>query len=161
MPEKVGNAAPPEGFKRLLFRAPIWLYKVGLGGLMGGRFLLLKHTGRKSGKPRQTVLEVVDFDAETGTYFVASGFGKTSDWFQNIVAKSEVAVQAGRNSFKAQARPLAPVESGQAMIDYAHRNPRAAKELMRLCGYKVDGSDEDYYFMGHDIIPFVALVPQE
>ena len=161
MPEKVGKAAPPSGLKRLLFRAPIWLYKAGLGGLLGGRFLLLKHTGRKSGQPRQTVLEVVNFEPETGTYFIASGFGKKSDWLLNIRANADVTVQTGSKVFKAQARPLTADESGTAMIDYAHRNPRAAKELMRLCGYKVDGSDEDYFIMGHDIIPFVALVPQE
>jgi hypothetical protein len=45
------------------------------------------------------------------------------------------------------------------MIDYARRNPRAAKELMRICGYKVDGSAEDYFIMGHDIIHFVSLTP--
>ena len=45
------------------------------------------------------------------------------------------------------------------MVDYAHRNPRSAKQLMRLCGYEVDGSDDDYYVMGQDVIPFLALEP--
>ena len=49
----------PSGFSRLMFRLPIYLYKVGLGGLLGGRFLLLNHVGRKSGQPRQAVVEVV------------------------------------------------------------------------------------------------------
>ena len=56
--------------------------------------------------------------------------------------------------------PMQPEDSGQAMIEYAHRNPRAAKELMRICGYKVDGSDEDYYILGRDIIPFIILQPR-
>ena len=143
-----------------MFRAPIWLYNIGLGELMGGRFLLLNHTGRKSGQPRQTVLEVVDFDPELGTYFVASGFGNKSDWYLNVLKTPDVAIQVGSKTFPAKARALTAGESGQAMVDYAQRNPRAAKQLMRLCGYEVDGSDEDYFVMGRDIIPFVALSPR-
>ena len=47
------------------------------------------------------------------------------------------------------------------MVKYAHRYPKAAKGLMRLVGYKVTGSDEDYFIMGRDIIPFIALEPNE
>jgi len=159
MPTKIGDVQPPKGLKRLMFRTPIWLYNVGLGGLLGGRFLLLNHTGRKSGLPRQTVLEVVNFDPLTGTYFIASGFGKNSDWYQNILKNPDVMIQVGNKTIPVTARVLDPDESGEAMIDYARRNPRAAKELMRICGYKVDGSAEDYFIMGHDIIHFVSLTP--
>ena len=160
MPKKIGDAQPPTGFKRLVFRAPIWLYSVGLGGLMGGRFLLLNHTGRKSGQPRQTVLEVADHDPESGTYYVASGFGKKSDWYLNILKTQKVEIQVGSKKIQATARALTPDESGKTMVGYAQRNPRAAKQLMRLCGYEVDGSEEEYFIMGHDIIPFVSLAPR-
>ena len=126
---------------------------------MGGRFLLLTHTGRISGQPRQTVLEVVDFDRATGVYFVASGFGKKSDWILNILQMPEVEIQVGSKTIQATAQLLTADESGKAMVNYARRNPRAAKQLMRLCGYDVDGSQEDYFVMGHDIIPFVSLTP--
>ncbi len=159
MPKKVGNTLPPTGIKRFMFRAPIWLYSIGLGGIMGGQFLLLKHTGRKSGQPRQAVLEVVDYDPETGDFFVASGFGKKSDWYLNVLKTPEVTIQVGNNLMPATALPLTPDESGKAMVNYAHRNPRAAKELMRLCGYEVDGSDADYFIMGQDVIPFIMLSP--
>lgn len=161
MPKKIGSAQPPTGLRKQFFRAPIWLYKQGLGGLMGGRFLLLNHIGRKSGQPRQTVLEVVDLDPQSGAYLVASGFGKKSDWYLNLLKTPDVTIQVGRKTTPAVARPLPPAESGQAMVDYAQRNPRAAKQLMRLCGYEVDGSDEDYFTMGHDIIPIVALHPRD
>jgi hypothetical protein len=45
-------------FNRFMMRAPIALYRVGLGGLLGKRFLLLEHTGRKSGLTRRTALEI-------------------------------------------------------------------------------------------------------
>jgi hypothetical protein len=41
---------------------PIRLSHRGLGGLLGGSFVLLTHTGRVSGQPREAVLQVVDRD---------------------------------------------------------------------------------------------------
>lgn len=60
---------------RTLTRAPIWIYRAGLGFVFGSRLLMLEHTGRKSGLPRQVVLEVVDHPAPD-TYVVPSGFGE-------------------------------------------------------------------------------------
>ncbi len=51
MVEKVKEIHPPRGLARIGFRIPIILYRLGLGGLLGTRFLLLTHTGRKSGLP--------------------------------------------------------------------------------------------------------------
>jgi hypothetical protein len=45
---------------RTLMRAPIWIYRARLGFLFGSRMLLLEHVGRKSGRRRQAVLEIVD-----------------------------------------------------------------------------------------------------
>ncbi|MCP4168358.1 MAG: nitroreductase family deazaflavin-dependent oxidoreductase [Chloroflexi bacterium] len=160
MPEKIWKTNPPKGFSRLLWRAPIWIYRLKLGWLMGGRFLLLHHSGRSSGLPRQTVLEIVAHDEMAGTYMIASGFGPKSDWFRNIKKSPEVSIEVGRSKLDMLAGPLEPEASGRAMVDYAHRNPRAAKELMRICGYRVDGSDEDYYELGRDIVPFVELTPR-
>jgi len=113
-----------------------------------------------SGQPRQNVLEVVDHDEAAKTYTAAAGFGKKSDWYKNILKTPEVTIQVGNREMTMTAVPLEPEDSGQAMVAYAHRNPRAAKELMRICGYKVDGSDEDYFILGRDIIPFIILQPR-
>ena len=91
---------------------------------------------------------------------LASGFGKKSDWYKNIIQTPEVEIQVGGKKSLRTAVPLEPDASAQAMVDYARRNPRAAKELMRICGYKVDGSDEDYSILGRDFIPFIELVPR-
>ena len=160
MPEKVGKAEPPRGLSRLLWRAPIWIYRLGLGGVIKKRMLLLHHVGRVSGEPRENVLEIVDQDSETGSFTVASGFGKKSDWYKNIVKQPDVSITVGREEIAVLARPLAPDDSGQAMVKYAKRHPKAAKNLMSICGYKVDGSDEDYFIMGRDFVPFVLLKPR-
>ncbi|KAA3661233.1 MAG: nitroreductase family deazaflavin-dependent oxidoreductase [Chloroflexi bacterium] len=161
MPKQVGNTAPPTGLGKWFFRAPIKLYDAGLGWMMGKRFILLNHIGRKSGLPRQAVVEVVDCDAETDTYFIASGYGKKSQWYQNIVAQPEITILAGRRKLAVTAVPLPADESGERMVRYAHRYPTAAKNLTRLIGYEVDGTDEDFRLMAHNFIPFIALRPRE
>jgi deazaflavin-dependent oxidoreductase (nitroreductase family) len=160
MPTKISDPQPYGRLRRFLFRSPIWLYKIGLGGILGGRFLLLNHIGRKSGRQRQTVLEVVKHEPQTATYYIASGFGKKSDWYLNLLQNPEVTIQVGRKVTPAAAQILTPDASGRAMVDYARRNPRAAKQLMRFCGYAVDGTEQEYFIMGHDHIPFVKLSPR-
>ena len=158
---EAGKVKPPKGISRLLWRAPIWIYRLGLGGLMGGRFLLLNHTGRESGLPRQTVLEVTNHDEVRKTYYVAAGFGKKSDWFLNIQKTPEVIIQVRRKKMPVTAVILDSDASGQAMVNYARRYPRAAKELMRICGYKLDESEDDYFILGREYVPFIALKPHE
>lgn len=96
---------PVTGLKKFFFRAPLFLYRMGLGGLLGQRFLLLNHTGRKSGQPRQTVLEVVNHDKTNDTYFIASGFGKKSDWYLNILTHPKVEIQVGWRKMAVTAVP--------------------------------------------------------
>jgi deazaflavin-dependent oxidoreductase (nitroreductase family) len=161
MPEKIKDVKPPTGLSRFLYRLPIWFYKLHIGWLLGGRFLLLSHIGRKSGQPRQAVLEVVGHDKDTNTYYVASGFGSKSQWFQNLQQTPDVNIQVGRKKMPVTARILPPEESGQTMVNYAHQHAKAAKNLMKLIGYQVDGSDEDYYAIGAKQIPFVAFEPRK
>jgi deazaflavin-dependent oxidoreductase (nitroreductase family) len=159
MPKKVAAPQPPRGLTRLLFRAPIYLYRVGLGWLLGGRFLLLTHTGRKSGLPRQAMVEVVRHDEGSDTYVIASGFGEKSQWFQNLMHNPDVTIQVGRRKLAVTARQLAPAEAADEMAAYAQRHPSAARSLARLMGYQVDGSESDYRALGEQI-PFITLQPR-
>ncbi|MDG4803790.1 nitroreductase family deazaflavin-dependent oxidoreductase [Micromonospora sp. WMMD980] len=78
---------------RWLARAPIPLYRNGLGRLLGRRLMMLEHRGRRSGLPRYVVLEVVD--REPGALFLASGYGPASQWFRNVRADPAVRVWTG------------------------------------------------------------------
>lgn len=156
--EIVKRPGPPTGLRRTLWRLPISLYRMGLGGLLGRRVMLLTHIGRVSGLPRQAVIEVVDHD-EHG-YLAASGFGVRADWYRNVVASPEVTVQVGGQVHQVTAVPL-PAEAGaDLMARYASRHPAAARRLCRIMGYAVDGSQEDYREVGRQV-PFVRFVPRE
>lgn len=98
----------PARVLRLLFRLPIYLYRLNLGWLVGHRGLLLVHRGRKSGRVYQTVLEVIFYDPETRESVVLSGWGEKADWYRNIKASPALEVQTGRQRYVPSQRFLAP-----------------------------------------------------
>jgi len=143
MPEKISEPKLPRGLSRLAFRFPIMLYHVHLGWMLGNRFVLLTYTGRKSGLPRQTVLEVVRYDKVSSVCIVASGWGIKSDWFHNITTNPKIIFQIGNKRSSAIAERLAPETGAQELLDYAHQHPLAYRELARFLGYRMDGTEED------------------
>lgn len=157
MAKQVKQLSPPRGLARLFYRLPIWLYRVGLGGVLGERFLLLNHTGRKSGLARQAMLEVVQHDLQTDTYVVAVGFGQKSDWYQNLLAQPEASIQVGRRRLDVTARQLDLQSAGEVMLEFSRKYPGEAK-LAGLLGFEVDGTEEDYRAMG-EMMTLVALRP--
>jgi deazaflavin-dependent oxidoreductase (nitroreductase family) len=158
MAKQTRKVSPPKGLSRIFFRFPILLYKIHLGWILGKRFLLLNHTGRKSGLPRKVVLEVVNFDAEKNIYYVSSGFGSKSDWYRNILAQPENTIQIGNKTHKIVAKQLNVDESGMLMKKYAKNYPIAAKYIAKGIGYEVNGSEEDWENLGKQMI-FIAFTP--
>jgi len=147
---------PPRGWKRILWRLPIGLYRLGLGWLLGERFLLLTHTGRKTGLPRYAVVEVMRHDPITDTYYVASGFGEKSDWFRNIQKTPQVTIQVGRRKTAAVAERLPLEEAERELLDYAQRHPRALRSLARILGYRIEDPEQDVRALAQ-VIPIVAF----
>lgn len=62
----------PPGIAKPLLKAPAAPYAANAGWLLGHRFLLLVHRGRKSGRVYRTVLEVVAWDAASSEAPTAS-----------------------------------------------------------------------------------------
>ncbi len=147
---------------RTAFRAPNRLYDAGLGRLLGGRFLRLTHTGRRSGRELHTVLEVVDRDSATGAVTVVSGFGRRSDWFRNVVAGGPVAVDLGRGPRRAAHEVLPPPEAEQVLATYERRNriatPVLRRALSAMVGWRYDGSPEQRRRLVEEL-PFVRFSP--
>jgi deazaflavin-dependent oxidoreductase (nitroreductase family) len=158
MPEKISEPKLPRGLARLALRFPIWLYRAHLGWILGSRFVLLTHTGRKSGLPRYTVLEVVRYDRTTGVCVVASGWGTKSDWFNNVTANPNIVFQVGNKAMAGFAERLTPDEGARELFDYASRYKLALHELVRFMGYRLDGSDEDIRALGR-ILPMFIFRP--
>jgi len=121
---------PPHGFGRWLARAPRYLYRIGLGRLLGKRFVLLEHQGRRTGVTRQTVLEVVD--ADSTSLLVAAAWGERSDWFQNVQANPSVAISSGRRrNVRATATALDTSVATKVFERYSVNHKSAARGLAK------------------------------
>jgi deazaflavin-dependent oxidoreductase (nitroreductase family) len=153
----VKTVHPPSGLSRALFRAPIHLYRLNLGWLLGKRILMLNHIGRVSGTQRQVILEVIEHDPSDGSFVVASGWGSTAAWYRNVLHTPEATIQVGRRTFPVTAVPLTANEGAEIFTRYAARHRTAATYLLpRLMGFSVDGSEADFRAVGQRM-PFVRF----
>lgn len=152
---------PPTGFARLLWRMPIWLFRLNLGWLFGNRMMLLNHIGRKSGKIRQVVLEVARYDKATDHYYVCSGFGKQSDWYRNLAEHPEVSIIVGRRTIDVTANLLSAEASADELARYATTHPKLAQALLRVIGHDVPETIEGYRNLAHESLPFVEFIPRK
>lgn len=117
---------------RWLLRAPIPLFRRA-SPLLGRRFVLLEHRGRRTGRRRYVLLEVVH--REPGALMVISGYGPSAQWYRNIAAEPRVRIwSGGLRDAAAVATPLS-VEHGTAILEsYRHHHPLAARVLGRTFG---------------------------
>ncbi|MGD2228576.1 nitroreductase family deazaflavin-dependent oxidoreductase [Mycolicibacterium nivoides] len=145
---------------RLLFRLPIYAYRHGAGWVFGDRLMLLNHRGRITGKPRQTVLEVVRHDPADDSFVVASGWGPAAAWYQNVLHTPDVSIQVGRRTIPVTAVPVPEDQGAEIFANYAVRHRTLARYLLpRLMGFAVDGSEADFRAAGQRM-PFIKFVPR-
>lgn len=128
-----------------VFRAPVPFYDLGLGVLLGHRFLLLTHRGRKTGLVRRTMVEVLRWEPATRTAYVISGLGEGSQWLRNLEAGGGLEVRCGGDRYVPQWRRVPIDEAADVLEDYEHRHRLAAfaiaPVLGRLAGVDYDGTD--------------------
>jgi deazaflavin-dependent oxidoreductase (nitroreductase family) len=139
-------ALAPNRLLRWLFRAPILLYCWRCGWLVGHRFLLLIHIGRRTGRRHSTVLEVMQYRPDGPELIVMSGFGHGADWLRNFEVAGTAEVVVGHDRFIADHRMLDVAEAASMLAGYERRNryarPIVRRVLSRLVGWRYDGSDE-------------------
>jgi deazaflavin-dependent oxidoreductase (nitroreductase family) len=140
----------------------VFLYRCRLGFLLGHRFLLLVHRGRRTARRYETVLEVVHRDRDTGELIVVSGFGPRASWFRNVTAGNAVEIRVGRTCFVPAYRLLDPDEAAATLADYERRN-RVVAPVVRLVLARLGGFAYDSSPAAHDrlvrTLPLVAFRP--
>lgn len=80
----------PGTLNRFLFKTPLLWWRAGLGGLLGRYMLVLTTWGRKSRRPRHTMLSYTPLN---GRIYISAGWGARCDWCQNLIADPHVTLQ--------------------------------------------------------------------
>ena len=92
----------PTGFYRLLYRMPLTLYRLGLGGLLNlASIMVLTTRGRSSGLPRYTPIE---YRPHGSKIYAVSGWGERPNWVRNLTADPNVCLRQGQRAFAARAQ---------------------------------------------------------
>lgn len=152
----------PKGLLRFLLQLPTVLYRLRLGWLLGERFVMLHHVGRKTGQLRRTVVEVVGHDKVRDTYYIVSGWGFKANWYQNLRAAPEITIQVGSRKLEVYAETMPAKEGAQILLDYRQKHPFAARELSRLLGVNLsETSPEELEAIIQESMPVVALQPRK
>ncbi len=96
---------------KYLNRFMLLLWRLGLGPWLslwpdvGGRIMVLTHTGRKTGRQRHTPLNYALVDGEL---YCTAGFGAIADWYRNLKATPNVEVWLPEGWWAGVAEEIAP-----------------------------------------------------
>jgi len=83
---------PAQGsWQRWLYKAPLYLWRMGLGFLIGRYIMVITTSGRKSGLPRHTMAEW--HPLPDGRKFVPVNYGERAQWYRNIASDPHVTIQ--------------------------------------------------------------------
>jgi deazaflavin-dependent oxidoreductase (nitroreductase family) len=133
----------PPAFMLPFMKMPLILYRFGLGGLLGKRFLLLTHKGRRSGKVYRTVLAVLRFDEQTREIMAVSPWS-ASNWYRNIQAAPALEVETAGVRYAPAQRSLSPEEIAALFIAFRQAHPIFSRMIARIPGWKIDSTYDEF-----------------
>jgi deazaflavin-dependent oxidoreductase (nitroreductase family) len=83
----------------------VFMWRIGLGGMInawpsvGGRIMVIRHRGRRSGKDYLTPVNYAIVDNEI---YCTAGFGEKTDWYRNVLSNPAVELWLPRGRRRAQ-----------------------------------------------------------
>lgn len=129
----------PGKFLKFFFKVPIWMYKIGFGGFerwFGAQWMLITHIGRKTGKRYESMVDVMDYDKTTDTYYVEAAYGARADWYKNIQSSAVFEARVGRRKFKACAGALSTEGASDMLVQFYRSKPAYTRSVMAMAGVK-------------------------
>lgn len=141
-----------------VFRLPLRAYRHDAGWLLGHTFLELTHTGRRSGRPYDTVAMVLRYDRVEREAVIVAGWGPDTDWVKNLRAGPAVRVRLGRESFVPEHRFLTEDEAFAVGVQFRRAHPHRVRLIRTILGWG-DLTDDAVLREFVRTHPFVAFRP--
>lgn len=141
---------------RRVFRAMnpfmVFMWRRGLGKWMNiwpevfGRFLVIKHRGRKSGKE---YLTPVNYAAVDGEVYCTAGFGSISDWYKNMMVNPDVELWLPEGKREASAEDVSTSPNRlylmrQVIIGSGFAGPLFGVDQKKLNDEQLDAVTKEY-----------------
>jgi deazaflavin-dependent oxidoreductase (nitroreductase family) len=103
-----------------------------LQALSPATVIVLVHRGRKSGRQYKTPVEVLHDDRERDELVVSPMFGRTSDWYRNVVAGGLVEIHVRGEKRQVDWHELDEAERRAAINVYRETHPLYSRMILRM-----------------------------
>jgi len=130
------NLAPDTELGKLVYKSPVFLWRLGLGPVIGHALLILTTTGRNTGLLRRVALE---YRTLHNKRYIVNAYGDAAQWYQNIQADPFVTIQTARGSESAKAAMVDnEVEILSILQEFKQYNPFFISWYLKLIGLEDD-----------------------
>lgn len=141
---------PAHPVLKYLFKAPILLWRLGLGPIVGRLFMIITTTGRKSGQPRHTAIE---YHIWRNRKYVLAAWPQ-SDWYCNLLADPHLTIQTAMGTERVIARRLMDDAELADVYGFVATNP-LIRHFWKLLGFDMNLSSflaykEQYHLLTFD-----------
>jgi deazaflavin-dependent oxidoreductase (nitroreductase family) len=153
------NKNNPPAFMVPFFKMPLILYRLGLGWMLGNRFMLLTHQGRHTGKVYRSVLAVLRINNITREVFAVSPWS-SSNWYRNIQVTPALEIETGLVRYAPAQRTLSPKEIASLFIEFRRLHPIFSRIISRIPGWKIESSYDEFLQLAHTLRG-VAFIPKQ
>ncbi len=131
---------PRAAWRKIVFRFPLFMWRLGFQPILGRVLLVLTQTGRKTGRPRHTIIEY--HSAANGNKYVVSAFGRRAHWYKNIMQNPHVTIQSADGTEYVKARRVTDVNELLAFFRVLNRrNPTMTNWYLESIGIQNTPAD--------------------
>lgn len=132
---------PLRTFGRWIGGWPIWLHRIGLGGLVGRHYAVITSVGRRTGTMRQAAVMVLRDEPATGELFVVAGDRRTN-WYRNVCVAPAVEIWHGSRRYRPVQRLLSTDEIAELLMAARRERPREARIQSAFFGWPWPGTPD-------------------
>jgi deazaflavin-dependent oxidoreductase (nitroreductase family) len=126
----------PRGVLKVFLGAPLILSRLGLSRLLGNRFVIITHLGRRTGRVYRTPVEVVRYEPVARAWTVAAAWGSPPAWYLNISARPALAIEAAGHLLpRPEQQTLHSSDAARVLGEYVVKHRVAARVIARLLGW--------------------------
>ncbi len=149
----------PGALLRWVSKWPELVFRLHLGWLLGDRFMLVVHRGRKTGRIRRTGVMVLEYDGRTGEAFVVAG-SRDADWYRNIQTSPAVEIMHGRRQYRPVQRFLSSNETAELLGSSRRQAPFQALVQALFFGWPLKANRAELLILA-DKLGGVAFRPND
>ncbi|WP_030722105.1 nitroreductase family deazaflavin-dependent oxidoreductase [Streptomyces sp. NRRL F-2580] len=110
------------------------------GAFEGAPLVLVHHRGRRSGQERVSPMMYLSHETEPDIVYVFASKGGAPtdpDWYRNLLAAGEGAVERGTETYRVSVRELDGAERDRVFAEQARRYPGFAEYARQTAGIRV------------------------